>query len=70
MIWDDKENFESDDWGSYTHERAELFDFIGRENISGVLLIGGDIHCSRLLKYKNRGTGWLSYLSVHCVPHS
>jgi len=52
MIWDDKENRESDDWGSYTHERAALFDFIGREKIAGALLIGGDIHCSRLLKYK------------------
>jgi len=52
MIWDDKENGESDDWGTYAHERAALFDFLGEANISGVLLIGGDIHCSRLLRYK------------------
>lgn len=52
MIWDDKENSESDDWGTYTHERTALFDFIGEQNISGVTLIGGDIHCSRLLEYK------------------
>jgi len=51
MIWDDKENRESDDWGTYAYERSALFDFLGRERISGVLLIGGDIHCSRLLKY-------------------
>ena len=52
MIWDDKENSESDDWGTYTHERSALFDFLGEHKISGVVLIGGDIHCSRLLQYK------------------
>jgi len=52
MIWDDKENTESDDWGTYTHERSALFDFLGEHDISGVVLIGGDIHCSRLLQYK------------------
>jgi len=52
MIWDDKQNGESDDWGTYTHERTALFDFLGGARISGVMLIGGDIHCSRLLRYK------------------
>lgn len=52
MIWDDKENREKDDWGTYSYERQALFEFIGKHDISGVLLIGGDIHCSRLLKYK------------------
>ncbi len=52
MIWDDKENSESDDWETYTHERTALFDFLGKSRISGVLLMGGDIHCSRLLRYK------------------
>ncbi|MBA2115272.1 alkaline phosphatase D family protein [Bremerella alba] len=56
MIWDDKENTESDDWGSYTHERNALFEFIGDNNISGVVLIGGDIHCSRHLKYDTEKT--------------
>ena len=52
MIWDDKQNQERDDWGTYSYERQSLFEFIGREKITGVLLVGGDIHCSRLLKYK------------------
>lgn len=52
MIWDDKENTESDDWGTYTHERDALFQFLGEQKISGVVLIGGDIHCSRLLRYR------------------
>ena len=52
MIWDDKENKEKDDWGTYLYERDALFSYIGEENISGVVLIGGDIHVSRVLKYK------------------
>ena len=52
MIWDNKRNSESDDWSTYSHEREALFEFIGENAISGVVLIGGDIHCSRWLKYK------------------
>jgi len=52
MIWDNKRNTESDDWSTYSHERDALFQFIGKEEISGVVLIGGDIHCSRWLQYK------------------
>ncbi|MEE2642616.1 MAG: alkaline phosphatase D family protein [Planctomycetota bacterium] len=51
MIWDDKKNGEKDDWETYAHEREALFDFIGENNIGGVVLIGGDIHVSRHLKY-------------------
>jgi alkaline phosphatase D len=52
VIWDDKENSESDDWGSYKHERTALEKFLGDNKISGVVLLGGDIHASRVLKYK------------------
>jgi alkaline phosphatase D len=52
MIWDDKKKGKSDDWMSYSHERTALFDFLGNNKISGAVLIGGDIHCSRLLRYK------------------
>ena len=52
MIWDNKRNTESDDWMTYVHERTALFDFLGTNKISGAVLIGGDIHCSRLLRYK------------------
>lgn len=56
MIWDDKENSESDDWGTYSYERDALYEFIGQNKISGVVLIGGDIHCSRHLKYDTEKT--------------
>ena len=54
MIWDDKKNGEKDDWETYAHEREALFDFIGQNKIGGVVLIGGDIHVSRHLKYPTK----------------
>ncbi|MDA0935195.1 MAG: alkaline phosphatase D family protein [Planctomycetota bacterium] len=51
MIWDDKKNSESDDWGSYPHERERLERFLGDAGITGAVLIGGDIHVSRHLRY-------------------
>lgn len=52
VIWDDKENSESDDWGTYKHELTAIQKFIGENKISGVILMGGDIHASRVLRYK------------------
>ena len=54
VIWDDKENSESDDWGTYGHERRALEAFIGEHRIPGVVLVGGDIHASRVLRYASR----------------
>lgn len=54
MIWDDKENKELDDWGSYAHERKALEKFIGENKIPGVIYVGGDIHASRVLKYPTK----------------
>jgi phosphodiesterase/alkaline phosphatase D-like protein len=51
MIWDDKGNSESDDWGSYPYERERLERFLGDRRITGVVLVGGDIHVSRHLRY-------------------
>lgn len=54
VIWDDKENFESDDWGTYQHELSAIRKFIGEKAIPGVILVGGDIHASRVLQYKTK----------------
>lgn len=51
MIWDDKQNTESDDWGTYSHEREHIERFLGEHSIAGVVLLGGDIHVSRHLSY-------------------
>jgi alkaline phosphatase D len=50
-IWDDKGNQESDHWGTYLHELRALQKFIKDEGITGVVLVGGDIHVSRVLRY-------------------
>ncbi len=71
MIWDDKENSEKDDWGTYMHERDALFEFIGKERISGVALIGGDIHVSRVLRYKTEEQiGYPLYQFITSPIHS
>lgn len=45
-----------DHWGTYPHEREALFRFIGEEEISGVVLAGGDIHRTRVLRYDTTET--------------
>lgn len=56
VIWDDKQNSESDDWGTYQHELTAIQKFIGDNKIPGVILVGGDIHASRVLRYKTSKT--------------
>ena len=40
-----------DHWDSYREEKEALFQFLGRERISGVVLMGGDVHRTRVLRY-------------------
>jgi alkaline phosphatase D len=40
-----------DHWESYAAERDAIFRFIGEERISGVVLVGGDVHRTRVLRY-------------------
>jgi alkaline phosphatase D len=40
-----------DHWDTYPGERAALLEFLGEERISGVVLAGGDIHRTRVLRY-------------------
>lgn len=54
MIWDDKENGEADDWGTYSYEREAILDLVREHRIPGVFLLGGDIHVSRALNYGPR----------------
>ena len=59
MIWDDKETkgTSNDSWGgTYMHERRAVEKFIQTERIPGVVLVGGDIHASRVLRYKSVDT--------------
>lgn len=40
-----------DHWDTYPAEREALFRFLGEERISGVVLVGGDVHRTRVLRY-------------------
>lgn len=40
-----------DHWGSYDYERSALFEFLGNNRIGGVVLVGGDIHRSRVIRH-------------------
>ncbi|NQW48272.1 MAG: alkaline phosphatase family protein [Planctomycetes bacterium] len=51
MVWHDKPNKEKDDWQTYAHEREALFGFLEEKKISGVVLLGGDVHVSLLLEH-------------------
>lgn len=53
-IWQDKKNKETDDMFTYWYERDALLDFIKAEKISGVVLLGGDIHVARHLNHPQR----------------
>jgi alkaline phosphatase D len=44
-----------DSWGSYPHERRALFEFIGENRITGVILVGGDVHRSRVIRHEVAG---------------
>lgn len=53
-IWQDKKNSETDDMFTYWYERDALLDFIDDNQISGVVLLGGDIHVARHLVHPQR----------------
>ncbi len=53
-IWQDKKNSETDDMFTYWYERDALLDYVAREKIGGVVLLGGDIHVSRHLIHPQR----------------
>lgn len=53
-LWEDKKNPENDDMFTYWYERDALLDFIRENAISGVVLLGGDIHVSRHLIHPQR----------------
>ena len=57
-----------DHWETYSHERDALFKFIGRERISGVVLVGGDIHRTRVLKYDTTDTAGYSLTELITSP--
>lgn len=46
--WTKAKGFGGDSWASFMTEREELFEFIRRQSISGVVLLSGDTHVAEL----------------------
>ncbi len=58
MIWNESVRpLKTDYWGAYKHERSAVWKYIAEAKIDGVVLMGGDIHRSRLLKHPPSFTG-------------
>ena len=69
-IWESKKNTEKDHWETYVHERDALFAFIKERRIGGVVLFGGDIHVTRLLRYPVEHVGYPLYEFISSPMHA
>lgn len=69
-VWEDKKNREKDHWETYRPERDALFAFIKRKRIGGVVLFGGDIHVTRLLRYPAAFVGYPLYDFISSPMHA
>jgi alkaline phosphatase D len=69
MIWNDATRpNKQDHWGSYAHERTALFEEIGRSKIGGVVLVGGDIHRSRVVRHSSKDLAGYDILELISSP--
>lgn len=57
-----------DHWGSYPHERSALFDWIGKHKVSGVVLVGGDIHRSRVVRHASKARAGYDIMELITSP--
>jgi alkaline phosphatase D len=55
---------------SNVHERDALFAFIKERRIGGVVLFGGDIHVTRLLRYPVEHVGYPLYEFISSPMHA
>ena len=55
MVWNDAVRpGKADYWGRWPHERAALFEWLGRKEISGVVLVSGDVHRTRVIRHATK----------------
>ena len=69
MIWNGATRpGKQDHWGSYPHERSALFDWIGKHQVQGVVLVGGDIHRSRVVRHAAKARTGYDILELITSP--
>ena len=55
MIWNGATRpGKTDHWGTYSEERDALFAYLDEQEVSGVVLVGGDIHRSRVVEHERQ----------------
>jgi len=57
-----------DHWDSYAAERDAIFRFIGAERISGIVLLAGDVHRTRVLRYDTMSTAGYALTELITSP--
>ena len=69
MVWNGAVRpLKTDHWGAYPAEFEGLCRFLGDEGITGVLLVGGDIHRPRAIEHDTAGTVGYPLLELISSP--
>ena len=69
MVWNGSVRpFKTDHWGAYPAEFEGLCRFLGEQRITGVLLVGGDIHRPRAIEHDTAATVGYPLLELISSP--
>lgn len=69
MIWNGATRpNKTDHWMHYPHERQALFEYLREAQISGVVLVGGDIHRTRALRHSTKDVAGYDLLELITSP--
>jgi alkaline phosphatase D len=69
MVWNGAvRGGKKDCWGNWPHERDALFAWIGRNKVSGVVLVGGDLHRSRALRHPTKAVAGYDIVELITSP--
>ena len=67
-VWHDLPPEKPDCWARYAAERDALFRFIGEQSVSGVVLVSGDLHQSRIVEHKTIAPAGYSIVEFVASP--
>jgi alkaline phosphatase D len=69
MVWNGAvRGGKKDCWGNWQHERDALFAWIGEKKVSGIALVGGDIHRSRALRHPTKSVAGYDIVELITSP--
>lgn len=69
IVWNDLvPEKKADCWARYGHERINFFRFVGLQKISGVILVSGDLHWSRVVRMNTRDVAGYDITEIVTSP--